>query len=260
MKINKIYCDDIFNFLKKIPKKSIDLCIADPPYNIKISKWDVFNSEKEYFTFMKKWIKLLLPRMKDTGSIYIFNNQYNSAMLLSTLINKGWKLNNWITWFKKDGFHPTKTKYISNQETITFFSKKDQKNTFNFNNIRIPYLSKKRFDSAKQSGLIGKNGKSWFPNPNGKLCPDVWEFSSDRHNNKKNGKIQKCIHPTPKPEKMIERIILASSNENDLVLDLFSGTGTTSYVAKKYNRNYIGCDNNEKYVNYSIERLETLCE
>lgn len=258
MKINKIYCDDVFNFLKKLPKKSIDLCIADPPYNINIGEWDTFNNEKEYFTFMKRWIRLLLPRMKDSGSIYLFNNQYNSAILLNTLTSKGWKLNNWITWYKKDGFHPTKTRYVSNQETITFYSKINTKNTFNYDDVRMPYLSTERFASAKETGLMGKNGKRWFPNCKGKLCTDVWEFSSDRHNNKQNGRIQKCIHPTPKPEKLIERIILASSNENNLVLDLFSGTGTTSYVAKKNKRNFIGCDNKQQYVDYSLKRLEVL--
>ena len=81
MEINKIYCDDVFAFLKKIKYRSIDLCIADPPYNINIGEWDTFKTEKDYFIFMKRWIKLLLPRMKDSGSIYLFNNQYNSAML-----------------------------------------------------------------------------------------------------------------------------------------------------------------------------------
>jgi len=126
--------------------------------------------------------------------------------------------------------------------------------TFNYENIRIPYNSSKRIILAKEKGIL-KNGKRWYPNENGKLCTDVWEFSSQRHKNKINGRTQKQIHPTPKPEDMIERMILASSNENDLVLDLFSGTGTTSYVAKKNNRNFIGCEKDSKYINYINRRL-----
>jgi len=79
-----------------------------------------------------------------------------------------------------------------------------------------------------------------------------------RHYNKINGKIKKYIHPTAKPEKMIERIILASSKENDLVLDLFSGSGTTSYVAKKYSRKFIGCETDINYFAFASERLKKI--
>ena len=78
-------------FLKKLPTKSIDLCIADPPYNQAIDEWDVFENEDEYFKFMKRWLNLLLKRMKDNGSIYLFNNQYNSAKILivgKTIVRK----------------------------------------------------------------------------------------------------------------------------------------------------------------------------
>lgn len=88
------------------------------------------------------------------------------------------------------------------------------------------------------------------------MCTDVWNFTSVRHKLKVNGKIVKTAHPTPKPEEMIERMILASSKENDLILDLFSGSGTTSYVAKKLNRIYIGCENNKEYIEIINNRLK----
>ena len=77
-----------------------------------------------------------------------------------------------------------------------------------------------------------------------------------RHTHKKNGKTVKQDHPTPKPEPMIERMIKASSNEGDLILDLFSGTGTTAYIAKKLNRHFIGCENNSEYYQIIKERLK----
>lgn len=114
-------------------------------------------------------------------------------------------------------------------------------------------------ESAEDKGIIGKNGKRWFPNPNGKLCTDVWEIVSDRHLNKKNGKTVKQDHPTIKPEMIIDRIIKTSSNIDDLVLDIFSGSGTTSYIAKKNKRNFIAIENNKKYVKIIEERLRKIC-
>jgi len=111
----------------------------------------------------------------------------------------------------------------------------------------MPYTTPKR--------AVTKNGKKWYPNEKGKLCTDVWEFASERHNKKVNGKTQKLPHPTPKPEALIERIIRASSNENDIVMDLFSGSGTTAYVAQRLGRRFTGCENNEQYFELIQERL-----
>ena len=250
---NKIYNLDVCNFLEKIDDNSIDLIIADPPYNIGIDKWDKFKSDSDYWKFMYKWISFAIKKLKDNGSIYIFNNQKNSAILLTYLLKKGVHFNNWITWYKKDGFHPTKTKFVNNQETILFMSKGKPK-IFNFDAVRMPYLSTKRFNA--KNGIKAKNGNRWIPNKNGKLCTDVWEISSERHNLKNNGKLVKLCHPTIKPTKIIERIILASSKQNDLILDLFSGSGQTSICAKKLGRNFIGCEINKKFYDSCLERLK----
>jgi site-specific DNA-methyltransferase (adenine-specific) len=102
---------------------------------------------------------------------------------------------------------------------------------------------------AAKKGIL-KNGKRWFPNENGKLCNDVWEITSQRHKEKVNGKVQTLAHPTIKPYEMIERIVKASSNENDLVLDLFSGSGMTSVVSRDLNRRFIGCERDSNYISY----------
>lgn len=240
---NKIFNQDVCTFLKKQKNNSADLIIADPPYNIKIDKWDIFESNEKYWEFMKKWLKIAIKKLKKGGSIYIFNNQYNSALTLEFLKNK-LHFNNWITWYKKDGFHPTKNKFVSNQETCLFMSKEKPK-TFNFDQIRVPYISIKRLTSGK--GVKGKNGKYWKPNTKGKLCSDVWEISSERHIKKINGKTTKMFHPTIKPSKLIERIIIASSNKNDFVLDLFSGSGQTSKICKKLERNSEACEIEKEY-------------
>ncbi len=204
-------------------------------------------------TWMKQWLLKTKDKLKLGGSIYIFNNSRNSGLLISYLENMGLKFQNSIIWYKKDGFSPSKKKYVNNQETILFFTKGNN-HKFNYNEIRTEYLSEKRIEAAKKNGIL-KDGKRWFPNENGKMCSDVWEFSSDRHVNKKLGKIKKHIHPTVKPEALIERIIKASSDEGDLVLDLFSGSGTTSIVAKKNNRNYIAIEKDKNYTDFIKERL-----
>ena len=159
---------------------------------------------------------------------------------------------NWITWYKKDGFSSTKKKYVNAQETILFYTRSN-KHIFNCDDIRLPYSSTDRITHAIKKGIL-KNGKRWFPNQNGKLCNDVWEITSQRHKEKVNGRVKALTHPTVKPYEMIERIIKASSKENDLILDLFSGSGMTSMVSKNLNRNFIGCELNEEYIS-NLERL-----
>ncbi len=247
MKKNLIYLADVFDFIPMLDDNSIDLVIADPPYNMRKANWDTFKTEKAYFDFTFQWLDLLLPKCKSTASIYLFNNAYNSAVILNYLRQKNIIFHNWITWYKKDGFSATKKQFVNAQETILFYTM-SKKYVFNSENIRIPYESTERMLHASKKGIL-KNGKRWFPNENGKLCNDVWEITSQRHKTKINGKIQKPLHPTIKPDQMIERMIIASSNENDLILDLFSGSGTTSRIAKSLNRQFIGCEKNEEYIN-----------
>jgi site-specific DNA-methyltransferase (adenine-specific) len=257
MKLNKVYQKDVMDFLDELENNSISLAIVDPPYNMKQGEWDTFETEDEYLSFTFKWLDKLLPKMKKDGSLYLFNNAYNSAIILNYLRSKDISFRNWITWYKKDGFCSTKKRYINNQEIILFYTMNGKAMTFNADDIRIPYASTDRINHAKKKGIL-KNGKRWFPNEDGKLCPDVWEFTSQRHLNMDNGKIQKQDHPTPKPELMIERMIIASSNEHDLILDLFSGTGTTSYIAKKLHRNFVGCELEKKYIDIINERLDSI--
>jgi len=103
-----------------------------------------------------------------------------------------------------------------------------------------------------------KNGKRWYPNPNGRFCSEVWHFTSERHKTKVNGKVQKSEHITPKPLDLIERIIKASSKENDIVLDCFVGSGTAAVAAKKLNRNFICSDISNEYVELTNKKLSAI--
>lgn len=245
LKINDIYNLDCFDFLKQIDDNSVDLAVIDPPYNMHKADWDTFKSQNQFLEFTYKWIDALLPKLKQNGSLYIFNTPYNSAFILQYLVSKGMFFQNWITWDKRDGLGASKRKFSNGQETVLFFTKSN-KHIFNYNDVRVPYESTDRIAHAVEKGIL-KNGKRWFPNPEGKFCGEVWHITSERHKRKVNGKVQKLGHLTPKPHELIERIIKASSKKGDLVLDCFVGSGTTAVVAKKLGRNFIASDKDKVY-------------
>lgn len=247
---------DCFKFLGHVSNHSVDLAVIDPPYNLDKAAWDSFPSEQAFFDFTYRWIDALLPTLKHNGSLYIFNTPYNSAFMFRHLLGRGMTFQNWITWDKRDGMGGAKRKYSNGQETILFFTKGDE-HTFNYDDIRLPYDSTDRIEHAKTKGIL-KNGKRWFPNPNGKLCGEVWHITSERHKRKVNGKTPKLVHLTPKPLEMIERIVKASSNPGDVVLDCFAGSGTTALAAKKLGRNFLCCDAEPKYVELARQLLASI--
>lgn len=254
---NKIYNLDVFDYLRLVPENSVDLIVTDPPYNMKKAEWDTFETHQAFLDFTFEWIDECIKKLKPTGSLYIFNTPYNSAFILQYLVNKGLFFKNWITWEKKDGLGYSKRKYATTQETILFFTKDEKKYTFNADDIRVPYESTERIKHAKSKGIL-KNGKRWFPNPKGKLCPDVWHFSSQRHKEKINGKVQKLPHLTPKPIDLLERIIRASSLEGDLVMDPFMGIGSTALAAIRLKRNFTGTEKNPQYLEIAIKKIQEI--
>ncbi len=255
LKVNEIHCLDCFELLNLVDDSVVDLAVVDPPYNLKKAEWDSFATEQDFFDFTFSWIDALLPKLHDDGSLYIFNTPYNSAFILQHLVARGMLFQNWITWDKRDGMGGARRRYSNGQETILFFTK-NKHHTFNYDDIRVPYQSTNRINHAKTKGIL-KNGKRWFPNPNGRLCGEVWHYSSARHKNKLNGRVRSLGHATPKPLDMIERIIKASSNKGDLVLDCFAGTGTTAIAAKRLGRNFMCGDQSAEYVNMARERLQS---
>ena len=257
--LNRVFNSDFSNLLKKIPNNSIDLVCVDPPYNLKKAEWDNFKSDEQFFKFTFNWIKQVEPKLKPGGGFYIFNTPRNSAHILSYLESRGFIFQNWITWNKKDGFTSTKKKFLPEQETIVYVTKPGGDVTFNAESIRVPYESTERIAAAKTKGIL-KNGKRWFPNEAGRLCPDVWQIASERHSNKENGKVKVALHPTVKPIALMERIILASTNEGDVILDIFAGTGSTLVAAKRNKRNFIGCDADLTFVKIARSRLKDLAK
>lgn len=254
MKVNKVYRADVIDFLRRhVNDGAVDLAIVDPPYNLNKASWDSFAGQDAFLSFTFDWLGLLVQKLKSTGSLYVFNTPFNAAHILCFLCEQGMVFQNWIVWDKRDGFSAPRRKYANGQEAILFFTKNGD-HTFNYDDVRIPYFCPERIKYAEKSGIL-KNGKRWRPNSKGRLCNDVWHFSSERHKTKVNGRTQKMPHLTPKPLDMVMRMVRASSNKNDLVLDCFMGSGTTAVASKALGRNFIGCENDPDYYKLCLKNI-----
>ena len=118
LEINKIYNLDCVKFLEKINDNVVDLAVIDPPYNMQKADWDTFKDEKEFFDFTFKWIDSLIPKLKNNGSLYIFNTPYNSAFILDYLVKNGLVFQNWITWDKRDGMGGAKRRFRDRKSVV----------------------------------------------------------------------------------------------------------------------------------------------
>lgn len=231
----KIINSDSVKFFKEIPTESIDLIIADPPYNLgKDYGNDSDNLEfEDYLSFSKKWLNEAYRVLKPNGTLYIFMGVRFISYIYQILdIELKMNFNSWITWHYTQGIGKTKG-FSPRHDDILMFTK-TKKFTFNLDDIKIPQKYYRERNNMRGA------------NPG-----DVWEFSHIHYCNK-----NRKNHPTQKPEGIIERMILASSNENDTILDPFAGSGTTLRVAQILNRKAIGIELNPEYCDNIKERLK----
>ncbi len=240
----KLIQGDSLKILKKIEPKSIDMIFADPPYflsgngiscsggkmvSVKKGYWDEKIGIKEKHQFNKKWIKLCKEVLKDDGTIWISGTMHNIYSIGMALEENGFKIINNITWKKLNPPPNISCRaFVHSTETI-LWAKKDLKK------------AKHKFNYSTMRELNG-----------GKQMKDVWETSLTKPSEKRCGK-----HPTQKPISILENIIKASTDENELILDPFNGSGTTGIVASKLNRKYIGIEQEKEYLNLTIRRKES---
>jgi len=239
MEVNKVYLGDCIEIMKSIPDQSIDLIFADPPFNIGI-KYDVHKDNMpydEYFKWSEQWISQTYRLLKNNGSIYIAIGDEFAAEINIILKKTGFYFRNWIIWYYTFGQNQRK-KFNRAHTHILYFTKSKDEFTFNDKDIRIP--------SARQ--LIYKDKRA---NPLGKVPDDVWQFS------RVCGTFKERIgnHPCQMPEDLMELIIKTSSNEGDVILDPFGGTGTTASVAKRLNRKFITMDISKEYYEIIVKRI-----
>ncbi|MCE5248883.1 site-specific DNA-methyltransferase [bacterium] len=248
----EIWIGDSITWLNSLPKCSVDLIFADPPYNIKKADWDNFESQKKYIEWSLKWIEPASKILKSTGTLYICGFSEILADLKAPSM-KFFKSCRWIIWNYKNKANLGKDWGRSHESILLF--RKSNNFTFNIDSIRIPYSKHTLKYPDHPQALTSQygNGKNhiWKPSPNGAKPQDVMEIPTTC-----NGMHEKTPHPTQKPEELLRKIILASSNIGDTVLDPFLGSGTTAVASEQLKRKWIGCDFSREYLEWAINRIE----
>lgn len=243
---------DSLKVLRSVRDSSVDMIFADPPYSIKKADWDTFKSQDEYIKFSVKWIKEASRVLKDTGTLYICGFSEILADIHHPAMKYFYNCR-WIIWHYKNKANLGNDWGRSHESILCL--RKSNKHTMNIDSIRIPYNSHTlKYPSHPQAKTSqygnGKQRSNWIPNPLGAKPKDVIEIPTTC-----NGMGEKTPHPTQKPEELLRKIILASSNENDIVLDPFVGSGTTAVCAKQLKRQFIGVEQNEEYLEWAVNRL-----
>lgn len=251
-----LYQGDSFEWLKTVESETVDLIFADPPYNINKTDWDKFESQEKYIEWSMRWIEQAARILKKTGTLYICGFSEILADLKHPSM-KFFKSCKWLVWYYKNKANLGNDWGRSHESVLHLRKSKEQ--TFNVDDVRIPYgkhtLKYPEHPQAETSqyGNGGKRKDVWTPHPFGAKPKDVIEVPTTC-----NGMDESTPHPTQKPEELIRKFILASSNENDLILDPFSGSGTTLVVGEQLNRKWLGCEINPEYNEWAIQRLENV--
>lgn len=248
-----LFLGDSLQILKKFKDSSVDMIFADPPYSIKKADWDTFKNQEDYIKFSIKWIKEASRILKDTGTLYVCG----FSEILADIHHPAMKYFHncrWIIWHYKNKAN-LGNDWGRSHESILCLRKSSQF-AMNIDSIRIPYnshtLKYPSHPQAESSQFGGKKKRdNWTPNPLGAKPKDVIEIPTTC-----NGMGEKTPHPTQKPEELLRKIILASSNENDIVLDPFLGSGTTAVCAKQLKRQFIGVEQNQEYLGWAVNRLK----
>lgn len=246
--VDKTIIGDTFTVMPLLPHKSVDLVIADPPYNLtKAFNGTVFakKTAADYENYTRQWLSLVYPLLKDDGAIYVCCD-WETSLIIGRVLGEFFTVRSRITWQREKGRGAT-ANWKNGLEDI-WFATKSNNYTFNLDAVKI---RKKVITPYKVDG----KPKDWDETESGNYrntCPsNFWDditipFWSMPEN---------TAHPTQKSEKLIAKILLASSNPSDIVFDPFLGSGTTSVVAKKLGRRYIGIEVNEQYCVWAEQRL-----
>lgn len=229
-------CGDAIDVLSQMRDKSVNLIVTDPPYNL--SKDYGNNSDKlefnRYLDFSKEWLSHAKRVLTDDGTIYICMGMRYISYIYSILEQElGMFFNSWITWHYTQGIGKTKG-FSPRHDDILMFTKNPSNFIFNLDDVRVPQKYYRSINNMRGA------------NPG-----NVWEFSHVHYCNK-----NRKAHPTQKPEALFERMILASSNIGDVVLDPFCGSGTALRVCQQTNRSCIGIDINPEYIEMTNARLQ----
>lgn len=232
----RILHGDVLDRLKELPNETVDLIVTDPPYNLNKDYGNSKDNLKfdEYINFSNEWLSECKRVLKKNGTIYVFMGMRYISYIYIILEKKlDFFFNSWITWFYTQGIGKTKG-FSPRHDDILMFTKDEKNFTFNLDDIRVPQKFYRSINNMRGA------------NPG-----NVWFFSHIHYCNTKRLK-----HPTQKPEALYERMILASSNPGDTVLDPFGGSGTCLHVCQHTDRKGISIEINPEYCEMTEARLK----
>ena len=248
----KLFLGDSIEILKDISENSIDMIFADPPYflssgtftcqngkmvSVKKGEWDLSNGAKKNFDFHLSWIKECRRVLKPGGTIWISGTYHSIYQCGFALEINGFHFLNDIAWFKPNASPNLSCRFFTASHETLLWARKDKnsKHTFNYEIMKNNSWPE---DQLKKKGMQMRS---------------VWSIDTPKPAEKKFGK-----HPTQKPFNLLKRIVLASTNKDDLILDPFTGSSTTGLAAYIAGRNFIGIDNEKQYLDLSIKRFNEL--
>ncbi len=244
-----LFLDDCIKRMNKLPENSVDMIFADPPYylsnggitvksgkmvSVNKAAWDQSSGVEADYKFHETWIRATKRLLKPDGTLWVSGTYHSIYLCGHALQNQHFKVLNDITWFKPNGAPNISCRYFTaSHETLLWAAPNiTSKHIFNYESMKY---------NKWEEDVFKKEDKQ---------MRSVWCIPTPGGSEKKHGK-----HPTQKPSALLDRIILASTNEGDVILDPFNGSGTTGVAALRNRRRYIGIDNVEEYLTVTIKRI-----
>ena len=247
----RIYTGDCVDVLAALPEKSVDLIFADPPYNLQLKQelyrpnrtrvdgvddtWDQFSSFESYDEFTRRWLTACRRTLADDGTLWVIGSYHNIFRVGRIMMDLGYWILNDVQWHKTNPMPNFRgVRFTNATETLIWAKKSERQKRYTFNHQVMKQLN------------------------DGKQMTSVWRLPLCAGKERIKDARGKKVHSTQKPEALLQRVILASSNEGDLVLDPFLGSGTTCAVARRLNRRSIGIEQEPRYVTIAQRRLESI--
>lgn len=253
----QLYQGNSIEWLASLPAASVDLVFADPPYNIRKADWDTFASQETYIAWSLLWIQQASRVLKSTGSLYVCGFSEILADIKHPA-SQYFKHCRWLIWHYKNKAN-LGSDWGRSHESILHFRKSNAAK-LNIDDVRTPYGAhtlKYPAHPQADTSVFGQGSSQerddWMPHPKGAKPKDVLHIPTTC-----NGMGEKTPHPTQKPEELLRKFVLASSNKGDLVIDPFSGSGTTAVVAEQLQRLWMACDLDPLYNTWAIDRLQNV--
>lgn len=240
---------DTFKILPQLPAQVADLVLVDPPYNLD-KHYDGLNfkhlAADEYQDYTQRWIDLVKPKLKDTASVYVFSD-WQTSIAIAPILAKNFTIKSRITWQREKG-RGAKRNWKNGMEDIWFLTMDEKSYTFNVDAVKqrrrvvAPYRENGKAKDWQET-KIGRFRDTMPSNFWDDISIPYWSMPENTG------------HPTQKPEKLLAKTILASSNPGDVILDPFAGAGSSLVTAKKLDRHYIGVEQSRLYTAWGIYRL-----